>query len=67
MYAVISFVALAMGRASPAARSASTSPESSSASSQFVAGRPAGGFAAAGAVGAKSASTATAVSAISAA
>jgi hypothetical protein len=47
MKAVISFVALAIGRAVSASRSARTSPDSSSTSSQLPAGRSSGGFAAA--------------------
>jgi len=47
MKAVISFVALAIGRAVSASRSARTSPDFSSTSSQLPAGRSSGGFGAA--------------------
>jgi len=47
MKAVISFVALAIGRAVSASRSARTSPDSWSTSSQLPAGRSSGGFGAA--------------------
>jgi hypothetical protein len=61
MNAVISFVALAIGRGVSGSRSARTSPEASSTSSQLPAGSASGGFGAAalGAAPASSAAQAT--------